>query len=195
MTPRSPYQDAGDRRSPNQDAGDRPTPPEPITRLSEVRSDHNVVAAVDGSESARTMILHLERLGIDSDHISLLGAQPVQEAADNPLTGVTRPFAARTAIGAIVGGAVGAAIGVVAGLMFPFLGSALTAALLAPAGAMAGAVTAAIASMAGSDAWNDSFAIDEKANVVVGVHTRDVAEADHAYELMVELEPLAVNRF
>jgi hypothetical protein len=173
----------------------RPTPPEPITRLSAVRSEYNVVSAVDGAGTARDMIIHLERLGIAPDHISLLGAQPRDDVDESPPAGVVRTFALGTSIGAVAGGAIGAALGVVAGLVFPVFGTAATAAVLAVVGAVAGVIVATTATMSGSDAWNDTFAAEQVGNVVVGVHTRDQAEADRAYELMSDLEPLAINRF
>jgi hypothetical protein len=168
---------------------------EPQTRLAEVRADHNVVAAFNGLESARAAVLKLERGGVAADAISLLGARedPESDKIDDAQAEADLP--ARVVTGAATGAVGAGTIGALSALVIPGIGPVIAAGIWAVAGATAGGVIGGVSGMGGSEAWRQTFTAVESGNVAVGVHSNDPAVADLGYEVLADLDPLALNRF
>lgn len=167
---------------------------EPITRLEEVRKNHNVVAAFDSVRTARAVIESLEAAGVDGSDISLLGAQlahdPTNQApasGDSPVSRVGENLA----VGALVGGAAGALVGVLA-LDIAAVPAGLLGFVL---GGGAGAVIAGYAGVGIAKAWRDTFRPLRRGNIAVGVHSSDPATLDVALPVIERYSPLAVNQF
>lgn len=172
----------------------------PITSLEEVRAPHNVVAAVDSLDAARSLIETLENEGVDPEAISLLGAYPaepgdeVAPASDDQPGGRTaRALASGAAVGAGAGAASAAAIGAAVGI--PGIGPVVAAGIWAVIGATAGATYNVPASVGISSAWHHTFEAVRDGNFVVGVHSEAEATVTKAEELMASAETLSVNRF
>ncbi len=162
-----------------------------MTTLDDVRADHNVVAVFRDVDDARAAILALEQAGLRPDAISLLGAWPGEDE-------VPRIVLHRSAIGLGVGLGVGGVIAAAAALTAPaatpvtWWAAALAGGLV---GALLGGLLAAYMGAGSSPAWIDTFAADDRGNVVVGVHSDDRAEVRRGMQVLRSHDPLAVNRF
>jgi len=168
--------------------------PEPITRLEDVRTDHNVVAAFADAEAARAAIESLGEAGIDAGDISLLGARPA--GPDDPTGEALGHVATRAAEGAGVGAAAGGLAGLaITSIAIPGLGPLLGAGLWAIAGGTAGGIVGAVTDLGISEAWEFTFANLEQDRVCVGVHAADGATIDEAAEVLAGHEPLDLERF
>jgi len=168
---------------------------EPQTRLADVRAAHNVVAAFAGLEPAREAVLKLERDGVAADAIALLGARtdPESDEIDDPRAEADLPT--RVVTGAATGAAGAGAIGALSALVIPGIGPVVAAGIWAVAGATAGGVIGGVSGMGGSEAWRQTFTAVESGNVAVGVHSNDPEVVDRGYEILADLDPLAINRF
>jgi hypothetical protein len=171
-------------------------------------AEHNVTAAFPGMDEARAGLSALERAGIESSKISLLGPR-AEEAAEEADTR-TRDFEAtkdvgkRVAVGAAAGSAVGGAAGFLAGLaafaipgVGPVIGAGVWAATIggAVAGGSVGGVVAGVGSIDVSEAWELTYQSVREGRVVVGVHSDDPEEVERAAEALHDLEPLSMHHF
>lgn len=168
---------------------------EPQTRLADVRAAHNVVAAFAGLEPAREAVLKLERDGVAADAIALLGARtdPESDEIDDPQAEADLPT--RVVTGAATGAAGAGVIGALSALVIPGIGPVVAAGIWAVAGATAGGVIGGVSGMGGSEAWRQTFTAVESGNVAVGVHSDEPEVVDRGYEVLADLDPLAINRF
>jgi hypothetical protein len=171
-------------------------------------AQHNLTAAFPGMEEARAALDALERAGIESSRISLLGPR-AEEAAEETDTrsrdlDLTKDVGKKVAAGAAAGSAVGGAAGFLAGLaafaipgVGPVLGAGVWAATIggAAAGASVGGVVAGVGSIDVSEAWELTYQHVREGRVVVGVHSDDADEVGKAAEALQKLEPLSVHRF
>jgi hypothetical protein len=153
----------------------------PLMRLDDVRSDHNVVAAVEDVVAARSLIVALEQSGTDPDRISLLGAWPVSK----------RPALPRAAA---TSGALGAAAGTVVGMVLGAI-TRIRTRWTVVVGGLAGALVGARSATGSSPAWRRSLLADGRGPVVVGVHSPDPVEVAEAEITMHRHGARRVNRF
>lgn len=167
---------------------DRKTQEDFITVLDEVRRPHNVVAAFSSIEAARDAILALERVGVPPQTISLLGASKHDGTVDSPE--VKKTAAAGAATGALTLGGLGA----LGALAIPGVGPFIAGGL-ALAGALGGAVAGGVGNLGDSEAWRQTFATATDGNLAVGVHSNDSADVTKAYDVLNDMEHLAINRF
>lgn len=165
------------------------TYPKPITRLDEVRSTFNVVAAVQDAEAARAAIEDLERNGIDGSKIALLGSRPGDLPAESTRGGVRRVGATFVA-GLALGGVLGGLFGWISGI-----GGGAAAWLWSLFGAAVGAIVVAMSSFGESRAWWKTFAEEDAGTLAVGVHTTDAEEADRGEQVLTATHPMSINRF
>jgi hypothetical protein len=144
---------------------------------------HNVVAATDDIEAARSAVLELEALEADDAKLGFVtlstagGADVVDGRADPE--GFTGMVASRTLVGGALG-AIGGAL-LIGGVTALLVGGS-TALVAAIGGALIGGVFGAtwvvFAGMGGSDAYRQSFIAPEVTDVcIVSLHTDDAAEA------------------
>ncbi len=167
----------------------------PLTHLSEVRSEHNVVAVYEDARQARNVIESLEAAGIDGKDISLLGAE-LAAPGENVTEGAKDNPALRTVQFAVIGGLVGAVIvGLVAALVLQDLPLPIAAGLGAFSGATVGGVIGASMRIGIAEAWRDTFLELREGNVAVGVHVTDAADIARAAEVMEKHEPVGIDRF
>ena len=165
------------------------TYPKPITRLDDVRSTYNVVAAVRDAEAARDAIETLERGGIDGSEIALLGSLP-GDADPAPMDRGVARVGGLFILGLFLGGVAGWLIGWLSGVG----GSAATV-LWTIFGALVGAFVVSVASFGESRAWWRTFSARDAGTLAVGVHTAEAGHADLAARLLASVEPMSVNRF
>lgn len=159
----------------------------PITRLAEVRATHNVVSAVRDAEAARGVIEALERHGVDTESISLLGSH-------DPRLRPLRSLVGRVGRVLVTGMAIGAVAGTVVGWLSSIGGDG---ALIwwAIVGAVAGSFVVAVSSFGMSRAWWRTFEAEAAGTLAVGVHTDDAAEAHLAARVLESARPMSTNRF
>ena len=161
----------------------------PIIKLEDVRSTHNVVAAVRDAEAARGVIEALERHGVDGSHIALLGSRD-PNARPSPLRWavgrVGRLFLTGLVLGAIAGAAVG---------WMTEIGGSVAPVLWAVFGGVAGAFVVAVSSFGVSRAWWRTFEAESAGTLAVGVHTEDAREAALAAQVLESARPMSTNRF
>lgn len=161
----------------------------PINKLEDVRSDHNVVAAVRDAEAARDAIESLERNGVDGSRIALLGSIDA-DAGTPPMRAaigrVGRLFVAGLVLGAIIGATVGWLSGI-GGSAAPLLWGLF--------GAVGGAFVVTVSSFGISRAWWRTFEAENAGTLAVGVHTTDPEEAEIAARVLESTSPLSTNQF
>lgn len=171
---------------------------------------HNVLAVVDGLDAARAAIADLERHGVESNAISVLGhavddasGSDAQQhrAGDAAVVSIAARGAGKgAAAGAGVGGLVGFAVGLVSfGVpgFGPVLGAGIWASALAWAGAGAGVGLTAggIAAVKQSEAWQLTFAAVRDSKAVVGVHAPDRATVAKAAGVLRDHDPERLHAF
>jgi hypothetical protein len=159
-------------------------------------STYNVLATFEDMTAARKAILALERRGIESDSISLLGPA-VEEAAGHDETGERdKGVATQVARGAATGGGIGTVAGGLLGLVAfaipgagPLLGTAVWAGVLggALAGGAVGANAGGVLSLPTGDRWEVTFDSVREGRALVGVHSEDAADVIKGREILSEL--------
>lgn len=171
-------------------------------------ADYNATACFPDMEGARQAIEALERAGVPSSHISLLGPQ-AEEAADVTDTSQVDERIGEKAVRATLGGAaagagVGGAVGFIAGAVAfgipgvgPAVGAGIWASTLggAAAGGGVGFTAGAMAKMKQSQAWELTLQEVGEGYVVVGAHTDDADEFDGAVEALRRSDPRKLHRF
>lgn len=163
--------------------------PRPIALLEDVRSAHNVVAAVRHAREARSAIEALERGGVEASRISLLGSHPAGVEPASPRRGVAR-------VGRLFGAGLG--LGAIAGMVIGWMadiGGSAAPVLWAVFGAIIGGFVVAVSSFGVSMAWWRTFTAERSGTLAVGVHTPEPTEADLAEQVLGAMEPLSINRF
>jgi len=157
----------------------------PTKTLSDVRRSHNVVGAFADLEAAREAILALEQAGVAPEAISLLGAWPNQDDHQAP-TLMYRRMAYIALVGALTLGLIG---------YFAFEGSWIWGLSGAIIGGMIGGISGWALGMGLSQAWEDTFAVDDRGTFAVGVHSADPEEIIRGDAALSNHGALAVNRF
>lgn len=169
---------------------------------------HNITACFPSMERARTAVEALEEGGIGGSSISLLG-RAAEAAADRTDTAavdekIIQEGMKSTLGGAVVGTGIGAVAGFVAGAVVfgvPGIGPTVAAGLWAltigggVAGGGVGFVAGAMVRMKQSQAWALTLSDVGEGYVVVGVHTDDRQEYDHAAEILDGTAPDRIRRF
>ena len=175
---------------------------------SETSRRYNVVASYADMEGARRAIDALQFSGIDAVDISLLGER-AHEAADRAnsernTTSRDQPMVMRILGRAVRWGIAGAAIGALLGLVLWALGvqfarigdsAAVTIGSWALFGLIGGTLIGAMSAISNSEAWALTFEPVDEGNVLVGVHSEQDRDAEHAVEILRSKEPLSVSRF
>jgi hypothetical protein len=149
----------------------------------------NAVAAFTDAPSAREAILALERAGIDGSKVSFVAYdnsdQSIEQRSsemDHEQVGyVARGTAKGGSLGTIGGAALGSALMVV-----PGIGTIVGAGVLGAAlgggffGGVIGGIWGGFNRMGASAAWDETFHDIENGMALVGVHTDDREELEHA---------------
>ena len=182
---------------------------EPTEQAREVSfAEYNVIAAYPNMDAARKAMDALEAGGIDAVHVSLLGPR-AEEAAERADTRerderVVRHVGKRAGVGAAAGTAAGGIAGLIAGAVAfaipgvgPVIGAGVWAAIAggAVAGGAVGGVIGGVSSLDMTEAWELTYQSVRKGQILVGVHSEDADEADHAAEILRGEDALAVERF
>src|SRR5439155_8750786 len=117
---------------------------------------------------------------------------------------VVRHVGKRAGIGAAAGTAAGGIAGLIAGAVAfaipgvgPDIGAGVWAAIAggAVAGGAVGGVIGGVSSLDMTEAWELTYQSVRKGQILVGVHSEDADEADHAAEILRGEDALAVERF
>jgi hypothetical protein len=171
----------------------------------------NVVAAFDGLDRAVAAVERLQAEGVPDGELSLLGpehemrpgsSEPTEAHATGS-SGLAKSALAGVGAGAATGGVLGVLAGVGAAAI-PGIGLAVGAGALYGAvsgaavghiaGGLIGAEVGARKSMMWEQTLNPIMSKVEEGYVLVGVHTDEVARADHAEETLADLEPVEAAR-
>jgi hypothetical protein len=167
----------------------------------------NVVACFSDINTAAEAIAFLERGGIDSARISLLGRDPeelatlehTQLADDRETKHVARNAVLGTAAGAAIGGVTGFLSGLAAFAIpgvGPVVGTGVWIATFSGAafGAGLGGNIAGVAALPVSDGWDLAQHV-RKGGALVGVHSDDQDEVNRATEILKDLHPARIGEF
>lgn len=170
---------------------------------------YNLIAAFADLPAAQGAIDQLRTEGIAGDDISLLGRKGEEVLTDNAADTQhhSLPAAVKGAVeGVVAGGALGGLAGFLIGLAalaIPGVGPVMTAGVWGAAigggaifgaqgGGFIGALTAETLSKGRAEEYQQYLTAG---NVLVGVHTDDQAELQHAFDVVAREQPLAVDRF
>jgi hypothetical protein len=167
---------------------------------------YNLIAAFVDFPAAQRALEQLKREQINQDDISLLGRHGDEMVTADRNTGDREGIAAAvkgTIAGAVSGGVLAGLGGVLAGLTvlpIPGVGPLISAGIWAAAGVTVGAEGGGfIGAITASELSKDrSAAYDTyltRGHVVLGVHSDDASEIQHAEEVLLREQPLAVDRF
>ena len=150
---------------------------------------YNAIATFDTSEEAREAILDLERAGLDGSQLSFLALdsseQSLEERAseldEEQISFVARGTAKGGSLGSVGGAAIGGAI-----MLIPGIGTVVGAGVLGAAlgggffGGVLGGIWGGFNRMGASAAWEETFHHIESGMALVGVHTDDRSQLEHA---------------
>ena len=170
---------------------------------------YNLIAAFADVPAAQKAIDQLRAEGINGEDISLLGRSGDAVVTDNTVTTQEHsiPAAVKGAVeGAVAGGALGGLAGFLIGLAalaIPGVGPVMTAGVWGAAigggaifgaqgGGFIGALTAETLSKGRAEAYEQYLT---SGRVLIGVHTDDPAELQHAFDVVAREQPLAVDRY
>ena len=169
---------------------------------------YNVMAVMPDMETARSAYASIERSGIESEKISLLGpgveeaaAQPNDEAQD---AGVAADTVKGAAVGSAVGGVTGGVAGALAGLaafaipgVGPVIGAGIWAATIggAIAGASVGGVIGGVTHLPTGEAWELTYQSVREGRVLVVVHSDSQAEIDTVAKDLQKAGALRIDHF
>src|ERR687887_814172 len=184
------------------------TPAKPDKDTGLAFAPHNVIAVFPGMEEARKAIDALERGGIESAEISLLGPA-AEEAAEHTDTrdrdaGVADRVGTRAVVGAAAGGATGGLAGFLAGLaafaipgVGPVVGAGVWAATIGGvvAGGSVGGVIGGYSAVDMNEAYELTYESVRAGRVLVGVHSEDQGNVDKGEGILRKLDPLSVDHF
>ncbi|HWB89503.1 MAG TPA: hypothetical protein VG872_09905 [Acidimicrobiia bacterium] len=174
--------------------GEDPVPEQPeqgrATFEEMQEAAHSVIADVDDVAQARALIESLEKGGVPTTSIELVGAEtrePGGRAKESELP--DREAFSSVSKSTITGGIIGIVSGVVLGLLAslsipalePVWGMLLGAVFGAAIGGAAGGMSVA---KYGSRAWTESFEVEEEQPLQVAVHNRSAEVVAKAEELM-----------
>lgn len=169
---------------------------------------YNIIAAFADFTAAQRAVEAVKDVGLRADDVSLLGKQGETVVSDDTRT--QDPSAVSSTLKGTVAGAVGGGVlGGVAGFLIglaalavPGVGPVITAGVWAAAaggalfgaqgGGFIGAMTGASMSKARAEAYHTYLT---QGRVLVGVHTDDRAQFDRALGVLVELQPVDLDRF
>lgn len=160
---------------------------------------HAVVVGVEGLQPARDLIEELEKGGIPSQAISLIGAPQASEqpAAEEPeqdaiLGEMARSIATGAASGAVVGGVLAGVTAIAIPGIGPVIAAGLGALFGSSVGGAAGGISTAKCS---SKAWTRTYEVVRAGRMAVGVHHADAEVVERAESIMRNHQTTAIERF
>ncbi len=167
---------------------------------------HNVIASYADMKHARRAIEAPQFAGVDASHISLLGQRAEQAAAnvDKDTSDADSPLLLQILLRAVPWGLVGAIAGVAIGGMLAAVGleygpvgvsATVQIASWGLFGGIAGALVGAYSALTASEAWGLTFEPVDEGRVLVGVHSENEKDVEHAAKILREKEALSVARF
>ncbi|HEX3244350.1 MAG TPA: hypothetical protein VHX16_02995 [Chloroflexota bacterium] len=176
-------------------------------RYAERFARYNLIAVVDNLDSARELLNHLQRQGIEASKTSLLGpsAERAEQTLDeNPKdAGVIGDVTKATAVGSAAGGAAGGLAGFLAGLaafaipgVGPVIGTGLWISTVGGAviGSGVGGMVGGVSAINAGEAWELTYQLQE-GRALVGVHCDDREDIERARKAMTGPEVISVAEF
>lgn len=164
----------------------------------------NVIATVDGMDTAREVIQRLVREGIDASHIALLGAANAEAEArtsartaqEEDIRGA-RHVGARIALFAALGIATGTGLGAALALGVGWRAGYLAAAMITGALAfgVAGGMLGGVSALPLSDEWTRTFRTVGNREAVVAIRSDLRKDFVRASEVLEDDSAIEVHRY